>query len=264
VEARLCALTRQVGPEIARCALTFREREPIDVPRAQAQHAGYARMLEALGAHVISLPPELDLPDAVFVEDTAVVLDEVAVMARPALESRRREVESVAQALAEYRPLLFINEPGTLEGGDVVRVGRTLYVGVSWRTNQDGIEQLARLLSPWEYQVRAVAVNGCLHLKSACTYVGDGALLAHPAHVDTADFDGLQTIAVPEGEDGAANTVLIGETIVVPAAFPRTRALLEAEGLRTAAVDVSELAKAEAGVSCCCILFREFGTQHAP
>jgi dimethylargininase len=251
----LFALTREVGPTIARCALTFLEREPIGVERARKQHACYERLLEALGVKLIALPAEADLPDAVFVEDTAVVVGEVAVMTRPMLESRRQEVRSVAEVLSPFRPLLCIETPGTLEGGDVVGIGRTLYVGLSRRTNEEGAEQLAKLLAPWDYEVRKVAVRGCLHLKTGCTHLGDGAVLANLDCIDTSAFDGMRVLAVPDGEDGAANTLRIGETVVLSASFPRTRALLEAEGMCTAPIDVSELEKAEAGVTCCSILF---------
>jgi dimethylargininase len=251
----LYALTREVGPTIARCALTFLEREPIDVEQAREQHASYERVLEGLGATIIALQPEPDLPDSVFVEDTAVVLDEVAVMTRPLLESRRSEVESVARVLARYRPLLFIESPGTIEGGDVIRVGRILYVGLSRRTNEDGARQLANLLAPWDYEVRTVAVNGCLHLKTGCTHLGDSTVLANTACIDTSAFDGMRVLAVPEGEDGAANTLRIGDSVVLSSSFPQTCELLEREGLQIAPVQVSELEKAEAGVSCCSILF---------
>jgi len=251
----LTALTRAVSPALADCALSFLEREPIDIDLATHQHNAYEKCLRALGVQVISLPPEPDLPDAVFVEDTAVVVDEVAVLTAPALFSRRREVASVAAALAPYRPQRAIGGSTHLEGGDVLPVGRALYVGLSARTNRDGVAQLRAFLEPYGYTVHVVEFNGCLHLKSACTSVGRNTLLANRAWVDTAQFDGFEVIDVPPGETEAANALLIGDTVVLPASFPETRQRLRERGFRVRTVDVSELQKAEAGVTCCSILF---------
>ena len=182
------------------------------------------------------------------------MVDEVAVLTRPLLPVRQREMESVAAALAAYRPRRFIREPGTLEGGDVLRIGRTLYVGLTQRTNRAGIEQLAGFLAPYGYEVWPVEVRGCLHLKTACTYLGRDTVLAAPESVETSELDGVEIVNVPGGEPGAGNALLIGETIVLPASFPQTRMLLEQRGFRVEAVDVSELQKAEAGVTCCSIL----------
>lgn len=250
------AITRTVSPCLTDCALTFLERVAIDIERAQEQHRRYEQCLEALGLRVLSLPQEPDLPDAVFVEDTAVVLDEVAVKTRPRLDSRRAEVESVAAALAQHRPLVAIEQPGTLEGGDVIRIDRTLYVGLSRRTNEEGARQLATLVQPWGYTVRTVPVPHCLHLKTACTYIGRGTLLANCEWVDTSLFDGLTVIAAAGGEDEAGNALRVNGILLIPSAFPKTRRRLEAEGFQVATVDVSELQKAEAGVTCCSILFR--------
>jgi dimethylargininase len=165
----LTAITRAVSPTINQCELSFRDRQFIDVRKAEEQHRQYEACLEALGARLISLPAEPELPDAVFVEDPAVVVEEVAVMARLGAESRRPEAQSLALVLQQFRPLRFMQAPATLEGGDVVRAGRTLFVGTSGRTNAAGVEQLASALRPFGYAVKPVEVRGCLHLKSACT-----------------------------------------------------------------------------------------------
>lgn len=251
----LIALTRAVSPSINACELTFHEQQPIDVARAAEQHHAYEDCLRSLGAEVIRLPDEPDLPDAVFVEDTAVVVDEVAVIPVMGAASRRPETKSVAAALAAYRPLRHLEAPATLDGGDVLRVGRRLFVGLTSRTNQAGIAQLAAHLAPFGYQVEAVEVTGCLHLKSACTTVGNNTLLINRAWIDVAPFAGFDLIDVPASEPGAANVLLIGETLIVPSAFPQTIALLEARGFKVCPVDVSEFQKAEGGVTCKSILF---------
>jgi dimethylargininase len=253
------AITRAVGPALAECALTFRKRESIDVGRAERQHAAYEEALRRHGVQVRALPVEPDLPDAIFVEDTAVVVDELVVLTRPGLESRRREVASVAAALKRYRPLARIDDGASLEGGDVLRIDRTLYAGLSCRTDAAGAAALARVLEPLEYRVVTVPVTGCLHLKTAITQVAPGTLLLNPAWIDPAPFARFELIAVPTSEPDAANTLLLGETVLMPASFPRTRELLEARGLAVEAMDVSELQKAEAGVTCCSILFSASG-----
>jgi dimethylargininase len=249
------AITRDVSPALTECALTFLDRVVIDIERACAQHEQYECCLRELGLQLISLPAVREMPDSVFVEDTAVVLDETAVKTRPALDTRRAEVESVASVLALHRGLRGITEPGTLEGGDVIRIGRTLYVGLSRRTNAEGARQLAELVRPWGYEVRTVPVEHCLHLKTAATYVGRGMLLANTDWVDVSLFDGVTVVATAEGEDEAGNAMQVNGHLLMPAAFPGTRERLEATGFDVVTVDVSELQKAEAGVTCCSILF---------
>src|SRR6185503_14028239 len=180
----LIAITRAVSPSINRCELTYHAQEPIDVAKAEAQHAAYEEVLRQLGVRVVSLAAEPDLPDAVFVEDAGVVVDEVAVIPVMGAASRRPETESMVRALSAYRPIKFMQTPATLDGGDVMRIGRRLYVGASSRTNADGIAQLRALLAEFGYEVTAVAVNGCLHLKSACTYVGKDTIFINRAWID--------------------------------------------------------------------------------
>lgn len=248
------ALVRPPGPDLARCVVTHVEREPIDVARARAQHAAYAEVLRAVGLRVIELPALVDAPDACFVEDPAVVLAEVAVIGRPALESRRAEVESVAAALAAHRELVRLEAPCTLEGGDVLAVGDTLYVGWSGRTNHAGLKALAHALLAHGYRVKAVEVRGCLHLKTALTRIGPRTLLVNPEWVHTGRIDGLELVAVDPSEPFAANGVLVGGTFVYPTGFPRTEAMLRARGVELALVELSELQKAEAGPSCLSLL----------
>ena len=249
------ALTRRVSPSLAGCELTFRARTPIDAERAATQHEAYERALAQAGCHLLPLPAEPDLPDSVFVEDVALVLEEVAVILRPGAASRWPETLSVAHALAPYRDVAVIGEPGTLDGGDVLRVGRTLFVGATGRSNGAGIAQLRAVVAPLGYDVRAVPVTGCLHLKSAATLVAPDAVLINRLWVDAGYFAGLELLDVHAGEPDAANALLIGSALIYAASHPRTRGLLEARGIDVRAVDVSEMEKAEGAVTCCSIVF---------
>ena len=250
------ALTRAVPRSIARCELTHVEREPIDLARAEAQHRAYEEALAAAGCHVVRVSPTPELPDSVFVEDVAIVLDEVAVITRPGASSRRPETASVAEALGRYRTLVAMQAPATLDGGDVLRIGSRLHVGVSTRSNAAGLAQLADAVGPFGYEVVPVPVHGCLHLKSAATLVAPDTLLVNPAWVDAALFGPLLTIEVDVAEPFAANALFVDDRVIHPAAYRRTRDRLEQRRIVVDAVDVSELAKAEGGVTCCSLMFK--------
>ncbi|HYW47438.1 MAG TPA: arginine deiminase family protein [Bryobacteraceae bacterium] len=250
----LIAITRAVSPAINACELAYVPRQEIDLHKAAEQHGRYEACLRELGASVLSLAAEPDLPDSMFVEDPAVVVEETAVMTRMGAESRRGESESLAAALARFRPLRRMREPATLEGGDVMRVGSRLFVGRSARTNAAGIAQLRSELEVFGYSVEAVEVRGCLHLKSGCSYLGDGTVLANRSWIDAAALGGLRIIDVPPDEPRAANVLAIGGTVVVPEPFPGTARLLERQGWKVRTLDISELMKAEAGLTCSSIL----------
>jgi dimethylargininase len=249
------ALTRSVSPKIGQCELTYLPRVAIDAALARTQHRAYQNALEQLGCKVLSLPEEPDLPDAVFVEDAAVILDEIAIMTRPGAESRRPETASVSEVLTKYRELRSIEPPGTLDGGDVLRVGKTLYVGSSSRTSRPGIEQLASAASPFGYQVLPVPVVDCLHFKSAVTLVGPRTLLINRRWVDSGYFTEVEFIGVDDQEPSGANALIVGNQLIYPTSFPRTRQRLEARGIRVTSVDVSEIEKAEGAVTCCSLIF---------
>ena len=250
----LVALTRAVSPAIHRCELVHLERRPIDVALAREQHHVFEAALRDAGCEVRTLPADPSLPDSVFVEDTAVVFDEVAVIVRPGAESRVPETEPVARALAAYRPLVRITAPATLDGGDVLRIGRTVYVGEGGRSNRAGIDQLATAVAPHGYDVRPVAVRGCLHLKSAATLVAPDTVLCNPHWVDPSAFAGLEVLDVAAGEPGAANGLLVGARVIYPSSFPVTARRLAERGIALLSLDVSELQKAEGAVTCCAIL----------
>ena len=247
------ALTRPVSPSLDRCELTHVARTPIDVALATRQHATYEAALEECAYEVVRVAAAPECPDAVFVEDTMVAVNELSVATRPGAASRRSEVGAVAECAARYRPVAAIAAPGTLDGGDVLRVGRHVLVGLSGRTNEAGLAQLHALLEPFGYSVRGVEVHGCLHLKSAVTAASDRLLVVNPEWVDVEGLglDGCSVIEVDPMEPGAANVLRAGSRVIAGAAYPRTRARLEAAGIAVLAVDVSELAKAEGAVTCC-------------
>jgi dimethylargininase len=250
------ALTRAVSPAIAQCQLTHREREPIDAARASAEHDCYETALQALGVTVIRADPLPDCPDAVFVEDTAVVLDEVAILMRPGAATRRPEVDSVARALGAYRTLRCVIAPATIDGGDVIVAGRALYVGLSTRTNTEAVDQLRAIVRQYEYGVTPVSFDGILHLKSAATLVRDGTLLINPRIVRPERFGrDFEIIEVDPAEPDAANALRIGNDVIYAEHHPRTLERLRRARLNVVTVPAAELAKAEAGVTCCSILF---------
>jgi dimethylargininase len=248
------AIVREVSASMARCELTYLERAPIDLPLARQQHAGYVAALAAAGADVISLPADDSLPDSVFVEDTAVVLDTIAVMALPGARSRWPEVPPMRAALERFRATVSIETPATLDGGDVLRVGRTLFVGRSKRTNDEGIRQLREIARRDGYEVVPVALNGVLHLKSAVTALTDRLVLLNRAWLDPAPFSAFEQLDVAAGEPSAANTLTLGGVVHMSARFPNTRALVEAAGFRTVPLDMSEMEKAEGAVTCCSVI----------
>ncbi len=249
------AVTRKVSPAMGRCELTYLPRTAIDLELAGAQHHAYEQCLVSLGCTVQSLPAEPDLPDSVFVEDAAIVTDELAVITRPGAASRRSETASIAKALEPYRPLAFIEAPGVLDGGDVLRIGRRIWVGISGRTNPSGVQQLTDALTPHGYSVQGVPVRGCLHLKSAVTQVAPTAVLINPDWVEARHFPGVRAIKVAALEPAAANALFIDGVVIYPSVFPQTRSRMEALGIRVICLDVSEIAKAEGGVTCCSLIF---------
>ncbi len=250
------AITRPVSPSIERCQLTHLAREAIDLDAARAQHRAYEDCLAELGCQILRLPVEPDLPDSVFVEDTAIVLDELAVITRPGAASRRPETPPVARALAAHRALVHIRPPGTLDGGDVMRVGRTLFAGLSGRSNEAGIEQLRTHVSRFGYALKPVEVRGCLHLKSAVTPVARDTLLINRDWVDGAVFGDAALIDVHPAEPFGANALLMGDAVIYERAHARTRERLEERDITVRAVDMAELAKAEGGVTCCSLIVR--------
>lgn len=248
------ALMRGVPPTLADCELTWLKREPIDLGRAVAQHAAYASLLAALGLEVVELPADPAFPDCCFVEDVAVVLDEVALLTRPGAESRRGEIAGVEAALARYRRIETTPAPATLEGGDVLCVGRTLFVGSSSRTNPAGAARLSAVAEPLGYRVVPVPVTGCLHLKSAVTALDESRLLVSRGWLDPDPLAGFELVDVALEEPGAANVLRVAGVIVAHPGFPRTIDRVASLGYSVRTLDVSEFLKAEAALTCKSVL----------
>lgn len=250
------ALTREVSPGLGDCELTHLARVPIDVDLARAQHRSYEQALRDAGCSVEHLDASPDMPDSVFVEDIAVVFDELAIVTRPGAASRRAETAAVASALARYRSVQMIQAPGTVDGGDVLVAGRRVFVGRSTRTNDAAVEQIRQMLTPFGYTVCGVQVTGCLHLKSAVTALGGDLLLANPDWIDRAAFAGFELVEVDPLEPMAANALRVDDRVIYPTAFPRTAERIARRGLRLESIDASELAKAEGAVTCCSLIIR--------
>ena len=248
------AIVRDINPELGRCELSFVPRQTIDIERARKQHRAYCAALSAMGCRVIELPAPAGLPDAVFVEDTALVFDELAVLTRPGAISRQPEVAGIAEALAPLRRLVALQAPATLDGGDVLRIGKAIFVGQSARSNAEGIGQLRAAVADFGYTVTAVPTRDCLHLKSAVTGVADGVVLVQPAWVDRSAFAAYEQIEIDATEEHAANVLRIGNGLIYPTSFPRTLERLQQRGLSVTTVDVSELQKAEGAVTCCSLI----------
>jgi len=253
----IVAITREPARAMAGCELTYLDRRPVDAALAAAQHRAYRETLAACGARVVALPAIEELPDSVFVEDTAVVLDELAVLTSPGKESRRGEVGPIEPEVARLRPVERVSRPATIEGGDVLRVGRRLFVGLSPRTNRAGAEALRRLAAPLGYEVTAVEVRGCLHLKTGCSALDDETLLVNPEWMDTGTFRGYEVVRVHAGEPWAANVLRVGGSLCVSAAHPRTAELIARRGHDVRPLDISEFAKAEGGLTCLSLIFRQ-------
>ncbi|MEO1258089.1 MAG: dimethylargininase [Bacteroidota bacterium] len=251
----LTAITRSISPKMADCELTHLDRSPIDIAVAQQQHATYEKALQHLGCKIIRADAAPDLPDSVFVEDCCVVLDEIAIITNPGATSRKPEIVGVKKALQSFRPLMQISEPGMLDGGDVLVIGKEIWVGLSSRSNETGVEQLRTFAAPHGYSVKGVSVNGCLHLKSAVTQVGERTVLLNPDWIDRTVFTDFEIIETHPEEPGAANALLVNERVIFPVDFPRTALRLTEAGVELFFVDNSEVIKAEGGVTCCSVIF---------
>ena len=250
----LLAITRDVSPRFNECEITHIDRTPIDVGIAETQHHGYVQALKELRCAVLELPAEPDLPDSVFVEDTAIVLPEAALITNPGADSRKPEIASITRALTPYRELLQIKLPATVDGGDVLVLGKQIYVGMSTRSNRDAVDQMNGLLGRFGYQAQAIELHDCLHLKSAVTKVDETTLLINRSWVDVENFEGYDLIDIDPSEPFAANCLPINGTIIFSTAFPLTAEKLERRGFKLRRVDVEELAKAEGAVTCCSLI----------
>jgi dimethylargininase len=255
--SNLVAVTNVPSPLLYLGVRTFADEAAVDYAIALRQHEQYRDTLRRCGCRVVSLEVNRQHPDSVFVEDSALVLDEVAIMMSPGAESRRDEPRALEATLRDYRNVVRVERPATIDGGDIVRNGRQLYAGLSQRTNAAGVAALAALSTEFGYEVATIPVHGCLHLKSACSALPDGRFLVNAGWIDVTPLPADRLLHVPESEQWAGDVLVIGERIVVSDAFPETIQLLEHEGWEVLPVALSEFAKVEGGVTCLSLVFEE-------
>jgi dimethylargininase len=248
------ALTHRPSVELARCELTCIERQTIEYERALDQHDRYCQALREAGAEVKTLDINMSLPDSAFVEDCAVVLDEVVVLTTMGNTVRRQELPAIEREIARHRTVVRMELPGRLDGGDVLRIGRTFYVGLTARTDADGIDSFRRIVESYGHQVVPVEVRGCLHLKSACTALDDETILINPAWVDLEPLRQFRHVRLPDSEPWGANVLRLPTWLCMASAYPRTLDLVRAIGYEVRDLDVSEFSKAEAALTCMSLL----------
>ena len=248
------AITREVSSRFNECEITHIDRTPIDLDIARKQHHEYVQTLAKIGCQIIELDEEQDLPDSVFVEDTAFILPEVAVITRPGADSRKPETESIIQALSSHRPLVHVVAPATVDGGDVLVLGKNIFIGMSTRSTPEAVTQLQGLLDNYGYTVVGVKLTDCLHLKTAVTRVDNNTLLINKNWVSPEHFTGFDLIDVDSSEPFAANCLPVKDVIIYPTTFPKTQKKLEQKGFKIVNVNLDELAKAEGAVTCCSLI----------
>lgn len=248
------AIVRTPGPDAADGLTTSHLGRP-ELPLLLAQHSAYIDTLRTLGLEVMVLPPLPGFPDAYFVEDAAVVTPTIAVITRPGAPSRRGEVASIESALARLLPIARIEPPGTIEGGDVLRVGNRFFIGLSDRTHEDGARQLVRILDKHGFEGLLVPVGAGLHLKSSINSLGGDHLVVAAGFVPGSAFAEYDLLVLDPGDDYAANTLCVNGTLLVPAGFPRARRRLERRGLPIREVATSEMRKMDGGLTCLSLRF---------
>jgi dimethylargininase len=243
------ALARQPA-DTCGSGLTTADLGAPEAEKTRVQFDSYVDALRALGLAVTVLPPAPEFPDSHFVEDTAVILPELAVITHPGAPSRQGEVASIAPALALHRPLARMSEAAHLDGGDVLMVGRRFFVGLSARTDAAGVREFTRFVEPHGYEVSAIEVRDGLHLKSLVNYLGRNTLLLNEESARHPAFAGFERVVVRKDEEYAANTLWINDTLIVPLGYPDTLARLERLGLPIVQLDTSEFRKMDGGLTC--------------
>jgi dimethylargininase len=246
------AVTRNLGKSYVRCESCHPLRDTIDLPLAVEQHRTYCATLRDLGLEVIALPPDELHPDACFVEDTAVIHERKALICRAGVESRRGEEDSIADILGQYLSLRRAVAPATVEGGDVVHLEDRLLSGLSQRTNSEGVRQMGEWLG---VRVDTVEDPDMMHLKSHVTYLGRGFAIATREYASNPSLKGYEVIVVPEGDEYAADTLTIDDTVLMPARRERAHELVRKAGFKVIALDVSEMEKCDGALTCLSLIF---------
>lgn len=249
------ALTRLLPDSFPAATVEAPPLMPIDLARAKGQHRSYVEALSALGLTVILLPADESHPDCCFVEDCVLCADGVALVANLGAASRRGEERAVAEALRPYLRLEAMQAPATLDGGDCLRIGKRIFIGQSKRTNAQGLARVREVFGSLGFEVVSVPVAGSLHLKCFCSKVDEDTVLLADRTVSPEIFHGLRVVLVPHEEAYAANCVAVGGTALISQGFPETERALHAAGLRTVALDNSEIRKADGSLTCSSVLF---------
>jgi len=247
------AVVRPVPDSYDRCVRTNVEK--IDVALAKRQHAEYCKALQKLGLELIWIEGDNTLPDSCFVEDTAVILGEKAIICNMKIKSRVKEVTEVAKVLEKLKETYYIKPPATIDGGDVLKIEDKVFVGLSDRTNPHAIHQLRKILENSNLEIVPVKVRNVVHLKSACTYLGNNYVILSKGHFDTDILRDYKKIVVPRGEEYAADCLAINGTVLMARGHPKTKKLIEKEGFFVKELEMSEFRKGEGALTCLSIIW---------
>jgi len=248
------AIVRDVSDTFQECVTSFHTKVQIDVALAKRQHRHYCNILSSLGLKLISIEADDILPDCCFTEDTAIVIDDLSIITYPGTPSRVRETIEIEKILSPLKTIVHINEPGTIEGGDVLKIGKKIYIGSSSRTNEEGIRQVALVVEPKGYQVIPVKIKNTLHLKSVCTYMGRGCILLAEGYLDDTIFSEYDKVIVPKEEEYCANCLVVQGNVLIPKGFPKTKQLIENKGFPIIEIEMSEIEKAEGALTCLSVI----------
>ena len=250
------AIVREVPDSFQKCVTGFHPKMQIDVGLAKHQHQRYCTTLASLGLKLIRIDADDTMPDCCFTEDTAIVVDDLAVITYPGIPSRVRETIEIEKILSPLKTIVHIKEPGTIEGGDVLKIGNKIYIGSSSRTNEEGIKQAALVIEPKGYQVIPVKIKDTLHLKSVCTYMGKGCILLAEGYLDDTVFSEYDKVILPKEEEYCANCLVVNGSILIPKGFPKTKGLIEKKGFPVIELEMSEIEKAEGALTCLSVIFK--------
>ncbi|MFH0760851.1 MAG: arginine deiminase family protein [Bacteroidota bacterium] len=249
------AIVRDVPNSFQKCVTTFHNKRKINVALAKQQHQQYCETLSSLGLKLIRIEADDTLPDCCFTEDTVIVFDVFAVITIPGAPSRIPETIEIEKTLSRLKTIVHITKPGTIEGGDVLRIGKKIFIGNSGRTNEEGIRQVASVIKHKGYQVIPVKIRNALHLKSVCTYLGNGCIILAEGYLDEKIFSEYDKIIVPKGEEYCANCLVVNGSVLIPKGFPKTKKIIENNGFPIIEIEMSEIEKAEGALTCLSVIF---------
>jgi len=247
------AVVRPVPDSYDHCVRTNTEK--IDVALAKSQHAEYCKALKKLGLELIWVEGDNTLPDSCFVEDTAIILGDKAIICNMKIKSRVKEVVEVAKVLEKLKETYYIRPPATNDGGDVLKIEDKVFVGLSARTSIHTTGQLRKILEDSDFEIVPVTIHNVLHLKSACTYLGNNCVILSKRHFDMDILRDYKKIVVPRGEEYAADCLAINGTVLMVKGYPKTKKLVEREGFFVKELEMSEFRKGEGALTCLSIIW---------